>query len=385
VAVTLLVALLLVVVLGAVLFAPAELYEMSFMDVRKSSRKQWQLAAIEQGVLSVSVAVGNLILMAVMRRAAERSGFMQKVNEDVVFACCSFCTILLNSTTPLLVAAIVAGSEDLRATRELATTYLFQVLWVCMFVTEAFNIFTATWSFWSSYFWIRQSEYASVRESEHLITTSEFPVATRYVDMLHVLCLLCAMIACDCRSLYTIAGQCLMLVYVIYVFFMDKYSFLRVNRPTYYMASRMDGAAHYLLIFHIALLSLLPLQQLNYTLPQSWPLSSQLRYPWLNVLIFTVNLLVFVSLVRISQKCNEPVRDLSDIPYVEVASLTSYNYFNTNPVHVLRALHFPSIVVPPIYPYLPGKEYLHGGQFADYDDSVRLRETLMLLVKTPLI
>merc|ERR1719473_507242 len=99
-----------------------------------------------------------------------------------------------------------------------------------MFVTEAANILLSSWSFWSSYFWIRQSEYASVRESETLVTTPEFPIATRYVDMLHTLVLVCAMIACDSRSLYTIAGQCLMLVYVIYVFFMDKYNFLRVNR-----------------------------------------------------------------------------------------------------------------------------------------------------------
>lgn len=382
VAVTLLVALLLVMVLGAVMFAPAVLYQMSFMDVRKSSRAQWQLAAIEQGVVSASIAVGNCILIAALRRASERSGFLQKVNEDVVFACCSFCTILLNSTAPIVVAAVVAGSEDLRATRELATIYLFQVLWMCMFVTEAANILLASWSFWSSYFWIRQSDYASVREAEPLVTTPEFLFANRYVDMLHVFCILCTMIACDCKSLYTIAGQCLMLMYSIYAYFMDKYNFLRVNRPTFYMSPRMDGAVHYLLVFHIAMLSLVPLQQFHYTLPEKY---AMLKWPWLNVMIFVFNIIVFMSVARISQKCNEPVRDLSDIPYIEVASLTPSNYFNTNPVHVLRALHFPSIVVPPIYPYLPGKEYLHGGQFADYDDSVRLRETLMLLVKTPLV
>jgi hypothetical protein len=382
VAVTLLVSLLLVMVLGAVMFAPAVLYQMSFMNVRKSSRSQWQLAVLEQGVVAASIAVGNLILMAALRRAAERSGFLQKVNEDAVFAVSSFCTMMLNSVTPILVAAVVAGSEDLRATRELAVTYLFQVLWLCIFITEKSNIFLASWSFWSSYFWIRQSDYASVREAEPLITTPEFPIATRYVDLLHGFFILCAMIACDSRSLYTIAGQCLMLVYSIYVYFMDKYNFLRVSRPTFYMSPRMDGAVHYLLVFHIALLSLVPLQQLNYTLPKSY---AMLNWPWLNVIIFFVNIVVFLSLARISQKCNDPHRDLSDIPYIEVASLTPANYFNTNPVHVLRALHFPSIVVPPIYPYVPGKEYLHGGQFADYDDSVRLRETLMLLVKTPLV
>merc|ERR1719471_1404511 len=95
-------------------------------------------------------------------------------------------------------------------------------------------------------------------------------------------------------------------------------------------------------------------------------------------------MLVFIVIVRLCQKCYEPRRALTEIPYVEVASLIPCNYFNTNPVHVLRTLHFPSIVVPPIYPFAPGKEYLQGGQFADYDDSIRLRETLMLLAKNPL-
>jgi len=322
VAVTLLVALLLVMVLGAVMFAPAVLYLMSYMDQPlKTSRTQWMLASLEQGVVSASIAVGNILLMAALRRASEHSSFLQKVNEDVVFVVCSFCTMILNSTAPLIVASIVAASEDMRVTRELASIYLFQVLWMSILVTEVSNILYATWTFWSNYFWIRQSDYASVRESEPIITTPEFPIGTRYTDMLHVLFLLCAMIACDSRSLYTIAGQSLTLVYTVYVYFMDKYNFLRVNRPTFYMSPRLDGAVHYLLVFHVALLSLVPLQQLNYSLPKNamppW-LFNALKWPWLNVIIFVFNIIFFLSLAGCSQKCNNPHRDLSDIPYIEV-------------------------------------------------------------------
>merc|ERR1719460_679999 len=106
--------------------------------------------------------------------------------------------------------------------------------------------------------------------------------------------------------------------------------------------------------------------------------------PYVAALVLLGNVLVFVGLLRLGQRTHRPARELSDVPYVEVASLTPYNYFNSNPVHVLRSLQFPSIVVPPIYPYRPGKEYMQGGQFADYDDSVRLRQTLMLLVRSPL-
>merc|ERR1712085_69820 len=126
-------------------------------------------------------------------------------------------------------------------------------------------------------------------------------------------------------------------------------------------------------VFPLSALFVCPLQHL--------PMKPE---PWTSLGAFVVNVLLVLLLARMCQKCNEPHRELSDIPYVEVASLMPYNYFNMNPVHVLRTLHFPSIVVPPLYPLVPGKEYLQGGQFADYDDSVRLRETLMLLAKTPL-
>lgn len=371
VAVTLLGALLLVVVFGAVMFAPAVLYEMSYINIRKPTQTQFGLAILEQGVVCSSIAVGNRFLIFALRRASELSGFLQKVNEDSVFVICAYCAILLNCTSPLIIASIVASTERTTVTRGLTCSFMFQVLWMSMFVTEVANVAVPLWRYWSAYFWIRQSKYVSVREAEPYITTAEFPLATRYADLLNLLTLDCCMVAVDNTALYTIAAQCLMLLYCIYVYFIDKYWFLRVNRNTYYTSPKLDGVIHYLFVFPMSILSLTCIFIIE-------------AVPYVNVIIFLANAVIFLILVRICQKCNEPHRELSDIPYVEVASLMPYNYFNMNHVHVLRVLHFPSIVVPPIYPFLPGKEYLQGGQFADYDDSVRLRETLMLLAKSPL-
>jgi len=212
-----------------------------------------------------------------------------------------------------------------------------------------------------------------VREAEPLLTPPDFPLATRYVDLLHALTLACIMIAVDSASVYTICAQGLLLFYCMYIYFFDKYAFLRINKQTYYTSSMLDSTVHYLCVFPLSALLLCPLQRVFIE-----------SAPWANTVLFLANVVLVLLTARVCQKCNEPRRELSDIPYVEVASLMPYNFFNTNPVHVLRTLHFPSIVVPPIYPCRPGKEYLQGGQFADYDDSVRLRETLMLLAKTPL-
>jgi len=380
VAITLLVVLMLVAVFGAVMFAPAVLFEMTYLDIRNPNSGQWMVATVEQGIVSASIAIGNYLLVCVLAWAAARSGFLQQVNEDSVLVVCAFFATLLNSTVPLIIASIVARSEDMTITRRLTVAWLFQILWMCMVVNEVLACFLPSWAYWGAYFWIRNSKYASVRESEPLMASLEFPLAARYVDMLLLLALLCVMVAVYATSLYTIAAHCLMLAYSIYVFFVDKYRFLRVNRHTYYMSSKLDSTVHYLFVVMIGILSVFPLRQPYFSTRKPWTT----WYPWVSICIFVVNIFFWPLVVWVSQKCNEPHRELSDVPYVEVASLTPYNYFNLNPVHVLRTLHFPSIVVPPVYPYLPGKEYLHGGQFADYDDSVRLRETLMLLVKMPL-
>lgn len=366
-------ALLVVFVMGSVMLAPAILYRMSYQDIRKPTGTQWQLAVLEQGVAAATVAIGNRLLQALLRRAAVRSGFRQRVGEDVALCVCAFCATLLNSSTPLCVAATVAASERTTATKDLAASWLFQVLWMCMLAAEVAGILSPLWNYCTAHFWVRQSKHASVREAEPIITSPEFPIATRYADVLQLLCLLCLLIALDSASLYTLGAACVMLVYSIYVYFIDKYMFLRINRQTTYVSPNLDNLAQTLLVFPFSALFLLPLQRVF--------IRSQ---PWMNLLVVAVNALLFLCFSTLCRRCQRPQRERSDISYVEVASLSPCNYFNTNPVHVLRSLHFPSIVVPPIYPYAPGKEYLQGGQFADYDDTVRLRETLMLLAKNPL-
>jgi hypothetical protein len=374
VAAALLAALLLVVVVSSVIFAPAVLATMSFVDVPYPTQDQVRLLIVEQAVVCASIAVNNKLLMVALKRAAERSGFLQKVNEDVVYAICAFSTTVLSSIAPLIIASVVASTESTTVTRPLSVQWLFQVLLLNMGVTEVGYFMSPAWSFWTSYFWIRQSRYVSVREGEPLVTAPEFPLASRYVSMLHNLTVVCVMIAIGGgKSLYVIAAQSLLLLYVTYAYFTDKYVLLRVTRQTHYTSPKLDAAMHYVFVAPAAALSIFPLQFIFDS-----------TRPWLTPALLIGNVVIFLAIARLCQKCTEPRRELSDIPYVEVASLMPHNYFNTNPVHVLRCMHFPSIVVPPIYPHRPGKEYLQGGQFADYDDSVRLRETLMLLAKAPL-
>lgn len=370
-------ALLFVFVLGAVMFAPAVLYMMSYQDLDEPEREQLWAASAEQTIVTLSTAIANRLLIAALRRAAAMSGFHQLVNEHSAFAVCAFVVCVFNSGAPLMIAYLVANTDSVTVTPSLAIGWLFQVLCSCMLVTEVAGGLVPCWRYWTNYFWVRQSRYISVREAEPGLTAPDFPLATRYVDLLHDLTLVCTMVAIDSTSLYTVAACGILMLYCALGYFWDKYAFLRINKHTYYTSPRLDDTVRYLFVVPLTVLFICPLRHLRYHFVAS-------REPWSDLLLLLGNALVFLAVVNVQQRCYAPKRELSDIPYVEVASLMPYNYFNTNPVHVLRTLHFPSIVVPPIYPHLAGKEYLQGGQFADYDDSVRLRETLMLLAKSPL-
>merc|ERR1712151_1306949 len=87
--------------------------------------------------------------------------------------------------------------------------------------------------------------------------------AARYVELFHVLTLEFAMISISSESPYTIAGQCLLLLYCAFVYFVDKYTFLRVYRQTYYTSPKLDAVARYLVVIPLVALFAFPLQRLQ--------------------------------------------------------------------------------------------------------------------------
>jgi hypothetical protein len=115
---------------------------------------------------------------------------------------------------------------------------------------------------------------------------------------------------------------------------------------------KVDLTAQYCFIVPLVLFSLLPLKA-----------AAAVLDPWTSLSIGLANVLLLVLAVRAYHAKPQP-REWTDVPYVEVAAQVPWNYFNTNPVHVLRTIHFPSIVVPPVYAYSPGKEYMQGGMLS---------------------
>eukprot|EP00439_Symbiodinium_sp_Y106_P075445 s486_g14.t5 len=261
--------LLMVFVVSAVVFAPSVLSGVSYLNISDPSTAQVSLKWLEQVSMAGMTAVLNRLLAMGMRSAAEAGGFVQKVSEDSVFLVCTYLLVLANSVTPLGIAQIVASWSDLRVTPYSATEWLFTLMAVILLTTEFLYIVYPAWSYWTAHFRVRQTRYITVREGQPVLTSAEFAMAQRYVDVLLMMTLVFVMITIDYKSMYTIGSEILMLFYSFYVYFIDKFFFLRINRQTYYVSSNLDRTVHYLFAVPMLLLAWFPLQLFDSWLPPS--------------------------------------------------------------------------------------------------------------------
>lgn len=368
-----------VLVCGGV-FVPAVMYEMTYANMSPGTQDQLVFALLEQAAVSVCIATSNRLYVLALRRAAEASGYLNRVSEDVGFVICSLLLFLLNALVPLIIASAYAASEETVVLARLAVEWLFHLLWVNLLVTEVDHVAAPAWRFWSARFWLQErSSDITVREALPVLVGESFRFAARYTDILHSLSITCIMIALDPTSMYVLVAHCLMLLYAIYVFWVDKYMFLRMSSGTFACCHFLDVLARVILVVPLSALLVWVLKELGVAL------GSRMFRGCVggHVLVVGVTL---AAMARLGATRGEPQRTgKQEVPYVEAATIAPYNYFNTNHVHVLRCMHFPSILVPPIFPYVPGKEYLQGGQFADNDGAVPLRETLLLLARAPML
>lgn len=363
-----------VVAVGSVVFAPAVLYTLSLTNLRKESvlQSQWLLGEMERAIVSLSITIFNRAADGGLQQVVRATGFLQQPHQDSVALVVSCSIVALQLFFFLAVAAIVADLEHMILIPELCAAEIFQLLWMSMLVSEILYGALPSSEYWRAYYAVRRSRYVSVREAEQLLASTPFPLVTGYVDAIQHLLLFAALIAANPASSYALAGAVLLILHSVYAYFAQKYRFLRTHRHHYCTSPKMDLTAQYGLVCPLAVFAYIPIRAALSVLDTYTAFA-----------LGVLNLLLLIGIVRVSH-AKPPPREWTDIPYVEVAARVPWNYFNTNPVHVLRCVHFPSIVVPPVYPYAPGKEYMQGGMFADYDDAVRLQETLMLLVKNPL-
>eukprot|EP00443_Scrippsiella_acuminata_P000669 CAMPEP_0115171142 /NCGR_PEP_ID=MMETSP0270-20121206/2152_1 /TAXON_ID=71861 /ORGANISM="Scrippsiella trochoidea, Strain CCMP3099" /LENGTH=1013 /DNA_ID=CAMNT_0002583903 /DNA_START=15 /DNA_END=3056 /DNA_ORIENTATION=+ len=143
----------------------------------------------------------------------------------------------------------------------------------------------------------------------------------------------------------------------------DQYRFLRECKRTEFATNKMDVCAQYLTIFPCAVLAggLAFKYQGGQAMVKGWGRDTFLheRSEWLYVaeamlahVVVHSLLLYFVVPLFVRQVDPQPCT------YVEVAEKSSCNWFNANPVHCMRSLHY-YCHDPPHIIDLPGRAHLH--------------------------
>mmetsp|Transcript_92705 Transcript_92705/g.247878 ORF Transcript_92705/g.247878 Transcript_92705/m.247878 type:complete len:735 (-) Transcript_92705:40-2244(-) len=364
----------LVFVVAVSFLGPGVLFQMSFINLQHPKTTEEVLFFMEQASVCWSVAISNRVIAALVRSAALRVGFLQRASEDAATFCVAATCMLFNCVSHMLVVAVVSYQEGTVLTVDLTVEILFHTLVAHVVVTEIERMLLPLLLYWHTFASIADKSFLPVREAEVMLTAPEMELWIRYADHFIMWCLACGMLAFKPLASYTMVAILLCSVYCVATYLTDKYRFLRTCGQVYSIAPKLDSAAHYFFTIPPALIFV----------GAVFRVVSQEATLTLAVTAFCAHVALSIVLVRVFLFCSQPEPQTTDVPYVEVASMTPFNYFNTNKIHVLRALHFPSLAVPPIYPCVPGKEYLHGGQFADFDEPTRLREGLMRLVKAPL-
>jgi hypothetical protein len=336
------------------------------------TQSQAALGQAERAIVSASITLLNRVLVSVLLQGVRGTGFLQQPHQDSVAVIVALSIVLVQLFFFLVVAGIVGGVEHLQLLPELVTSELFQLLWMSALLAELEYAGAPALAYIQAFYSVRRSRYVSAREAELLLDPPPFPLVKVYVDAIAHSVLFAAMLVANPASSYTLGGCCFLLLHTAYTYLAHKYRFLRTYRYQAMTSPKVDLTAQYCFIVPLVLFSLLPLKA-----------AAAVLDPWTSLSIGLANALLLVLAVR-AYHAKPPPREWTDVPYVEVAAQVPWNFFNTNPVHVLRTIHFPSIVVPPVYAYAPGKEYMQGGMFADYDDAVRLQEALMMILKNPL-
>lgn len=206
--------------------------------------------------------------------------------------------------------------------------------------------------------WLIRSRRVHRRDAEDCMACPEFDLLRYGDNTINVeIVLLCFFL-----SSMTLWWIFLMLFCsLVYIYAWDHFRFLRGCQRTYFCNAKMEIIAQYFFSFPCAMLAaafFFKLYSSHEAFEEMDPYEVEYHAHWyMPLMAFTVHLILHCLVLRFLVPCFVPEDEYCKKEYKEVAEHIACNWFNSNPVHVLRSHHFHCHDPPHIY-YQPGKEYL---------------------------
>jgi len=324
-------------------------------------------------VLGLIIAIGNLVLYAACAVIAQRCRFKTTDSRGRAHVIFYTFTVFVNVTLDLVLLTYIAhhmtkniGFDENAFVRnpsmqhalfEQLVSYIYPGTILAPFLLEPLGVCVVPFYV---YCWlIRSTADLSILQAEKLLECPPFD-CNRYGDIIINCTLCCCIFFLTSVNIWWMFAQLLSSMLVICVW--DRYRFLRQSTRMEFAAKRMDVAAQYLTVLPCAILfgGLTFKFMGGQAMVKKWGRHAYFsRSEWFCVLVAMLvhvilhSLLLHFVVPLFDREIEEEERD-----YLEVAESTSSNWFNANPVHCMRSLHYYRHDPPHVFDY-PGRAHLH--------------------------
>lgn len=365
-----------IVILDVFFYAPYVAYLISYSNVAGMTQ-----GGIVQGILlGLLITVCNQIIYAVITWRADLTPFCSRGRQQQFYVVGYTWAIFFNTCVDLMTVMLLAkgyssdqalkmqvAQDSTMSAKSMAESpsmqrsiyvqlvaYLFPGCLLAPFLLEP--IAAAVIPYFLGYNLVRSRKEVSMQDAEGLLACAPFDLS-RYGDILINIMLCILTLFFTYREIWMIWVY--LIISLIVILCWDHCRLLRYSQHSFFGSPLMAYTSHYLLAFPCGLLAAVlafrvwgaqddgfleghdALQRVEGLLGSSAGMNRETIF-WSMGVCFSVHILVHFSILRwIVPRFTDVAEEHSDeVPYEVTASKIPCNWFNSNPVHVLRSQHF---------------------------------------------
>jgi len=390
--------LLSIVILDVFFYAPYVAYLISYSDVAGMTQ-----GGLVQGILlGLLITVCNQIIYAVITWRADLTPFCFRGRQQQFYVVGYTWAIFFNTCVDLMTVMLLAkgytsdqaikmqvAQDSTMSAKGMAESpsmqrsiyvqlvaYLFPGCLLAPFLLEP--LAAAVLPYFLGYNLTRSRKEVSMQDAEGLLACAPFDLS-RYGDILINIMLCILTLFFTYREIWLIWVY--LIISLIVILSWDHCRLLRFSQHTFFGSPIMANTSHYLLAFPVGLMAAVlafrvwgaqddgfldghdVLQRTEGFLGKNAGMNRETIF-WSMGVCFSVHVLVHFAILRwIVPRFTDVSEEHDDaVPFEVTASKIPCNWFNANPVHVLRSMHFfkhgKEPGDNPCVQFQPGKEYL---------------------------
>jgi len=368
--------MVLMLVWAVVFWGPYAYYVLSWAKVAGSvSALKGFSGILESTVLGLLITVGNQLVYAACTSIATGSRFLTTDSRDKMAVVLYTFAVSLNTVLDVGLITLLAhrfqqssGMDEAAFIRNPSTqhalfvqltSYIFPGTILLPYLVEPVTTCIAPFFLFTRL--IRSRPDVTSMQAQKCLECPPFDL-NRYGDMIINLVLCNLIFFLTSVNIWSMFAQ--LFVSCVVMCMWDRYRFLRESRRTQFATNKMDVCAQYLTVFPCAVLAggLAFKYQGGQAMVNGWGREAFLaiRVEWIIVflamfahtLVHTLLLYFVVPLFAVQKVEPEP------ITYAALAEKSSCSWFNANPMHCMRSLHYYCHRPPHVCAY-PGRSHLH--------------------------